>query len=161
MRRYSNFRPDEIEADFSRRVMPALNYCLRTGNAMTASIFISLAGLINSCHTSNPLRAACFSYGSGCCSEFFSGIIFPDSRATLARFEVESSLNARHQLSLEEYDDILSNREATSFGIKDCSIDSATYSNVIQRRARYPCLLLREISNFQRDYVWAHELSSD
>jgi len=74
MRKIARAKPGEIEIDFEKRVMPGMKYCQRVGNFMGATIFMALAGIVDYGQFDTPKRVGCFSYGSGCCSEFYSGI---------------------------------------------------------------------------------------
>ena len=70
MRKMAGAKPAEIEADFQKRVTPGLKYCQRVGNIMGGTVFLSLASTIDYGQFDTPQRVGCFSYGSGCCSEF-------------------------------------------------------------------------------------------
>ena len=78
--------------------MPGLTYCQRVGNIMGGTVFMALAATIDQALFDTPQRIGCFSYGSGCCSEFFSGVVTPHGRERLRRFEIEKHLNERYQL---------------------------------------------------------------
>lgn len=82
MRKNTDASPKEIEQDFQRRVVPGLTYCQRVGNIMGGTVFLSLASVIDNGPFDSPVRVGCFSYGSGCCSEFFSGIVTKDARCS-------------------------------------------------------------------------------
>ena len=80
MRKLAQARPAEIEVDFERRVSPGLAYCRRIGNSMGAAAMMSLLSTISNAEIDAPARVGCFSYGSGCCSEFFSGVVTPEGQ---------------------------------------------------------------------------------
>lgn len=71
-----------FEERYARRVEVALEGNRRTGNAYSASLYLSLAGLLEGGGqgVANE-QLTFFSYGSGCCAELFSGRIGPDARA--------------------------------------------------------------------------------
>ncbi|MEA2491930.1 MAG: polyketide biosynthesis 3-hydroxy-3-methylglutaryl-CoA synthase-like enzyme PksG, partial [Acidobacteriota bacterium] len=71
MRKQCKAAPKEIEADFERRAVPGLRHCQRVGNIMGATTLLSLVSTIEHGDFDAPQRIGCFSYGSGCCSEFF------------------------------------------------------------------------------------------
>ena len=75
MRKLVKSKPKAIEEDFERRVLPGLNYCQRVGNIMGATAALSLLSTIDNGRFETPQRVGVFSYGSGCCSEFFSGVV--------------------------------------------------------------------------------------
>ncbi len=66
--------PAEIEADFQRRVAPSLAHCVQVGNIYSATVYLALCSLIDQADIDRPRRVGLFSYGSGCSSEFYSGI---------------------------------------------------------------------------------------
>src|SRR5262249_41007536 len=60
------------QASFERQVAPTLGLCAQVGNAYTASLYLGLAGLLQrDAAALAGERVGLFSYGSGCCSEFF------------------------------------------------------------------------------------------
>ena len=63
--------PPIVEADFEKRVRPSLRYCQEVGNIYSGTIFLALCGVLAG--LTAPARIGLFSYGSGCCSEFYSG----------------------------------------------------------------------------------------
>lgn len=74
MRKLAQAKPKDIEEDFNIRITPGLNWCQRVGNIMGATTMLSLASTIANGDFENPQRIGVYSYGSGCCSEFFSGV---------------------------------------------------------------------------------------
>ena len=82
-----------------------LTYARSLGNAYTASLYISLASLLE--HDDTDLsgkRIGLFSYGSGCVGEFFSGIIQPSYRSVLDKKGHQRILSSRRKISYEEYE---------------------------------------------------------
>src|SRR5882757_10696061 len=92
MRKTVKATPREIEADFERRVMPGLTYCQRVGNIMGATTMLSLLSTIEHGDFQTPQRIGCFSYGSGCCSEFFSGIATKDGQERVQKLGIKEQL---------------------------------------------------------------------
>jgi polyketide biosynthesis 3-hydroxy-3-methylglutaryl-CoA synthase-like enzyme PksG len=75
MRKLKRLPPPEIEADFQKRMLPALKYCQEVGNVYSATVFLAVCGLIDAADFSTgDKKIGLFSYGSGCCSEFYSGV---------------------------------------------------------------------------------------
>lgn len=153
LRKMTTARPNEIEPDFQRRVTPGLMYCQRVGNIMGASTLLSLAGTIDHGNFEQPQRLGCFSYGSGCCSEFFSGVVTNDGQRRLRAREIKRQLDQRHALTLEQYDSILRGHGVIPFGTRDAQPDP----NLVPRGASAhgePRLLLKEIKAYHRKYEW-------
>lgn len=154
MRKLAKAKMDEIEADFTRRVMPGMSYCQRIGNAMGATIFVSLAGTIDQVQLTSPKRVGCFSYGSGCCSEFYSGIITPAGQQTQRRFDIAAGLEQRYRLSMVEYDSLLRLSEPVKFGTRNADLDRSGFSEILQTGKKTPRLVLDRIVNYHREYIW-------
>jgi polyketide biosynthesis 3-hydroxy-3-methylglutaryl-CoA synthase-like enzyme PksG len=154
MRKTAGARPPEIEADFERRVAPGLVYCQRVGNIMGATMFLSLASTIDNAGFDTPRRVGCFSYGSGCCSEFYSGVVSPRGRDLQRRFGIESRLNERYRLSMEEYDALIEASQAVKFGTRNVKPDLGLLPDAIASCRGKERLFLEEIREFHRIYRW-------
>lgn len=154
MRRITQAKPNEIEADYVQRVKPGLEYCQRVGNIMGATLYLSLAGTIDKGTFDSPKRIGCFSYGSGCCSEFYSGVVMPQSQEYLRRFEIERNLNDRYQLSMDEYESLLKGSGAVRFGTRNTKLDFQLVPGVIDSGKGRQRLYLEEIYEFHRKYRW-------
>ncbi|MGH8258432.1 MAG: hydroxymethylglutaryl-CoA synthase family protein [Steroidobacteraceae bacterium] len=154
MRKMVQASPAEIEEDFRRRVLPGVAYCQRVGNIMGGTVFLALASMIDRAPIDTPRRIGCFSYGSGCCSEFFSGIVTPASQARQRRFAIEAGLDRRYRLSMEEYESILRGSAAVKFGARNALIDARFLSRAREAGSGTRRLFLREIKEFHREYEW-------
>ena len=104
LRRLHRLTPDEIEDDFHRRVEPGLSLCQRVGNIMGGTLYLNMLGAISDASTTGALRLGLFAYGSGCCSEFFSGVVPPGGVDKVRSLELESALDDRYRLGVDEYD---------------------------------------------------------
>ena len=155
MRKVARAKPAEIEADFEQRVLPGLRYCQRVGNIMGGTVFMALASAIDHADCTGPRRIGCFSYGSGCCSEFFSGVIGPQSQARIKQQNIGQQLDSRHRLSMEEYDSILTGSNAVRFGTRNVVLDKTFIAAAREPADANKRLYLREIREFHREYEWA------
>jgi polyketide biosynthesis 3-hydroxy-3-methylglutaryl-CoA synthase-like enzyme PksG len=154
MRKMAKVERSEIEADFKQRVMPGLTYCQRVGNIMGGTLFLALAATIDQAPFDAPQRIGCFSYGSGCCSEFYSGVVTPNGRENLRRFEIEKRLNERYQLSMDEYDAVLRGSGSVKFGTRNVTLDLECIPGVPASYRGQQRLILQEISEYHRKYAW-------
>jgi polyketide biosynthesis 3-hydroxy-3-methylglutaryl-CoA synthase-like enzyme PksG len=154
MRRMVKAKPQEIEEDFHKRVMPGLIYCQRVGNVMGATVLLSLASTIDNADLESPKRIGCYSYGSGCCSEFYSGVATPSGQEKQRRFKMQEHLNSRYQLDMDEYLLLLKQGEAVKFGTRNIKVDSSTYQKAIDRAGGRELLILDRINEFHREYRW-------
>jgi polyketide biosynthesis 3-hydroxy-3-methylglutaryl-CoA synthase-like enzyme PksG len=154
MRKMTKATPAEIEADFTRRVLPGMIYCQRVGNIMGATLFLYLASMIDKAPFDSPKRIGCFSYGSGCCSEFFSGISSAQSKERLGRLRIEERLNSRYRLSMDEYDELLKGSEAVKFGTRNYVSNFSVIPNALNADRGRERLFLERINEFHREYKW-------
>lgn len=160
MRKHTDIARGDIEQDFVRRVQPGLNYCQRVGNIMGATIMTSLTSAIEHGDFSQPRRIGLFSYGSGCSSEFYSGVATLSGQQKLHAMQVGAQLASRYQLSMQDYDALLEGGQAVRFGTRDARLDldllpqvrsaiSATLAATESRR-----IFLTQIEGFYRRYEW-------
>jgi polyketide biosynthesis 3-hydroxy-3-methylglutaryl-CoA synthase-like enzyme PksG len=154
MRKVAKAKADEIEADFHRRVMPGLQYCQRVGNIMGATVFMSLASTIDNSDADGTARVGCFSYGSGCCSEFYSGLVSAEGRRRQRRFGMEKHLSDRYRLSIGDYETIMKNAGMVRFGTRNLTLDYDFIPGIARRPRAAPVLVLKEIKEFHRTYEW-------
>jgi len=154
MRKMAQAKPAEIEEDFQRRVVPGMNYCQRVGNIMGGTVFMSLASTIDNGQFQSPRRVGCFSYGSGCCSEFYSGVVTPDGQARQRRFAIGRNLDERYRLSMDEYHAILLASGAVKFGTRNVQLDANFIAAARESTRGKGRLFLREIKQFHREYEW-------
>lgn len=156
MRKIAKSSSDEIEEDFNRRVIPGMAYCQRVGNMMGATTLFSLLSTIEHGNFSDPKRIGIFSYGSGCCSEFFSGTATSEGKKVLQQFNFKNDLENRYELSMDEYQNLLLESSQLKFGTRNLILDNnfiPQARNVLGR----DILFLKEIKEFHREYEWCHE----
>ena len=92
--------------DADEGVADGLSYTRATGNSYTASLYESLACLLDTNHELAGKRLGLFSYGSGCMGEFFSGVVDADYRRHLMNEGHSTMLADRTELTYQEYEDI-------------------------------------------------------
>lgn len=157
MREYGAGPEQEIEEDFGRRVLPSLHYPRVVGNLCSGSVYLALASLIDHASMRGGARVGMFAYGSGCSSEFFSGVVDDGSAAALAGFRVRESLDARRELSFEEYALLLKENLRCLVPVRQRSVDLDRYRDFIQEgrlRQQGGLLALSGIENYHREYEW-------
>jgi polyketide biosynthesis 3-hydroxy-3-methylglutaryl-CoA synthase-like enzyme PksG len=154
MRKHYKAPPNDIAADFKTRLTPSLTYGRRVGNTAGGSVFFALAGMIDTVDLSEPLRVGLFSYGSGCCSEFFSGVVDAQGAARLGAMGISRVLDDRHSLSIDEYETLLSGASAVRFGTRDAQINRHLIP-AAWRDTGGARLVLDSIDSYHRNYIWA------
>lgn len=154
MRKFKKARPDQIESDFEKRVTPSLRYCQRVGNIMGATSQLALLSTIANGDFSSPKRIGVFSYGSGCSSEFYSGVATKASQDVVNTFHVARELDNRYKLSMKEYEDTFTVNHELRFGIKNYQVDFTRFPQVFNTIKGRNRIVLKEIKDFHRIYEW-------
>lgn len=155
MRKLLKATPPDIENDFDKRVAPGINYCQRVGNIMGGTLFMSLASTIANGNFKIPKRLGCFSYGSGCCSEFFSGVVSESGHRNVRAMDIERKLDKRYSLGMEEYQAILMGNNSMRFGTRNLKVDIQRLHATTQSFNNEKRLLLTGIKEFHREYQWS------
>jgi hydroxymethylglutaryl-CoA synthase len=91
-------------ASFEAQVAPSLALPSRIGNTYTASLYFGLASMLQD---GVEGRIGMFSYGSGCSSEFFSGVVGPRAKQVMARARIDEVLAERVRIDVDEYQRIM------------------------------------------------------
>jgi polyketide biosynthesis 3-hydroxy-3-methylglutaryl-CoA synthase-like enzyme PksG len=152
LRKIAKAAPAEIEADFNRRVSGSLRHGQRVGNTAGASLLLALAGTIESGDFSSPRRVGLFSYGSGCCSEFFSGVVDSEGQQRLRAMNIGPALDRRYRLSMPEYETLLRGNAVLRFGTRDARFDHDVVPGAWPVFAQQGLLVLDTIEGYHRNY---------
>jgi polyketide biosynthesis 3-hydroxy-3-methylglutaryl-CoA synthase-like enzyme PksG len=156
MRKHAKLSAKEIELDFKRRMYPSLKYCIQVGNVYSATLYLALCGLIESGEFNGDKRVGLFSYGSGCSSEFYSGVISPRSKRKIQKMSLDRSIEDRCELSMARYDDMLSQNMEWLFGVQDKKVNLANFSEIYGKYYEGKGLLrLSEVKDYHRVYSWS------
>jgi 3-hydroxy-3-methylglutaryl CoA synthase len=143
-----------LEEEYNLRTRPSLWANMELGNIYSGSLYLSLAGLLERGeHTVENAHLGLFSYGSGCCSEFFTGRFGNDANHWKNRIGIGNGLKKRTELSYEDY---LEYMQATS---KLEENGSYTYGKEIVS-AKHNLVSFCGIQNHQRIYAWSEAISS-
>lgn len=154
MRKLARSKPDEIERDFGKRVAPGITYCQRVGNIMGGTLYMALAGVIDRAELDSERRVGCFSYGSGCCSEFFSGVVTQSSQQRQRDFRITEHLDRRYRLSMDEYGSILRGQDAVRFGTRNLDMPEGDFAAAKTDGSGRARLCLTRVKDFHREYQW-------
>ncbi len=154
MRKFKKVAPAIIEEDFQRRVVPSLEYCQRVGNVMGATTHLALASAIDNGSFDQPKRLGVFAYGSGCSSEFFSGLVTKQGQEKLRQFNMLGHLDDRIVMDMEAYESTFEANNQIKFGTKNLKIDTSLQPDAFRHVEGKNKLILSEIKNFHRVYEW-------
>ncbi|NSL85663.1 hydroxymethylglutaryl-CoA synthase family protein [Chitinophaga sp. Mgbs1] len=156
MRKFTQCNTMDIDIDFIKRVYPGLVYCMQVGNMMSGMLYLSLASTIEHSEISGESRVGCFSYGSGCCSEFYSGTFNHESKAALKKFSIDKRISDRHSLTNAEFDIVTNGMNTIKFGTRILSPDTQIVPGAWELAKRNGYLYLKEISDYHRKYAWSN-----
>ena len=145
---------DVVQADFDRRVLPGLKYCQRVGNIMGGTLYLALASTLDNVPIDRPGRIGLFSYGSGCSSEFFSGVVTPESRRLIQEHRLAAHLDNRAMLTQPDYERLLRLNRTVAFGTRNLASDYHAFPGVWDRIEGRQRLVLKNIKEFHREYEW-------
>ncbi|HEY7144572.1 MAG TPA: hydroxymethylglutaryl-CoA synthase [Streptosporangiaceae bacterium] len=147
--------PAAVEADFQRRVAPSLAYPGIVGNLCSGSVYLALASLLDHADVSAGARVGLYSYGSGCSSEFFSGVVTAQSAAAVGAMRIGRCLAARCELDFAEYAALLAASARCLVPERDRRIEVADYLPLARRygldRELLVCTGTKE---YHRTYEW-------
>lgn len=108
------------------------------GNTYTASLYSSLASLLDHEDDLTGKRIGLFSYGSGLVSEFFTGIIQPGYNNGGRRERTENLINARVPLDVDTYRDLHSQEHSSAQDLETPRVTKGPFRFAgIKNRARY------------------------
>lgn len=157
MRKFKPPSLEAIQADFEKRVVPSLKYCVEVGNIFGGTVYLALCGVIDSARIDGPKRVGLYSYGSGCSSEFYSGVITPQSQEKQRKMGIARALQNRYVLNMQEYDNLLQLNSELLFGIKEITIDPRPYSQIYEKQfSGKNLLVLKDIGkDYHRNYAWS------
>ena len=98
----------EGAGSFERQVAPSLTVCARVGNVYTGSLYLGLAGMLREGPPALAgKRIGLFSYGSGCASEFFSGVVGKGAAERIQRARLDEVIGARERVTVDEYERLM------------------------------------------------------
>jgi polyketide biosynthesis 3-hydroxy-3-methylglutaryl-CoA synthase-like enzyme PksG len=156
LRRHTALSSDQIEADFRRRTEPSLKYCSQAGNVYSAAVYLALCSLIDGVQPQRDERIGVFSYGSGCASEFYSGVVPAGAAQVLARHGLPEQLGDRYPLSMEEYEVLSDLAPQRMCGGRDMTFDVSPYERIYKEGfADRELLVLDGIEDYHRRYRWS------
>ena len=156
LRKWKPLSKAEVWAHFEHKTLASLRFVRRMGGTYASSPLIGLMGLIDG---SDDLRTGdrvgIYSYGSGCCAEFYSGLVGPAAREVVRDAGLPRLLDARHAVSVEAYEEV--ERERTRY--IDCGdyapgLDGleSWYERHYQGRG---LLVFRGMKDYYRRYAWS------
>jgi hydroxymethylglutaryl-CoA synthase len=97
----------DADASYQAEVAPSLRIPSQVGNIYTGSLYMALASLLDSeAKAIEGQQVGMFSYGSGCCAEYFVGKVVPGAGAFMQKLAVADGLENRRRYTVAEYEAI-------------------------------------------------------
>ncbi len=156
MRKLKRMPPPAIEEDFRRRLEPSLAYCQRVGNIYSGTVFLALCGVLENGSFGPQKRIGLFSYGSGCCSEFYSGLADAASQRQVTSRGIARHLDSRRELDMHEYERLIELARGIPFGTRNAEVDRSAFADIERSHFTGAGLLtFRGIVDYRRQYVWS------
>jgi polyketide biosynthesis 3-hydroxy-3-methylglutaryl-CoA synthase-like enzyme PksG len=152
MMREAGTPADRVGADFERRMAPSLVYPAQVGNLCSGSVYLALASLLDNAVVDGDGRVGLYSYGSGCSSEFFSGVVGPGSVSAIAGQGIGAHLARRRALSFDDYVELLPAALRVLVPEADRRVDLDPYENYFA--AGGGLLVHTGTKDFHRMYEW-------
>jgi len=156
LRRLGITHKKETWAHFAHKTLPCLPYVRRMGGTFGSSTFIALMGLIA---TDEELRTGdrigVFSYGSGSCSELWSGKIGVDAKSAVRAAGLPELLDARRIVSVAEYEAVEKARSAAVDSgefATDLDLLPQWYENYYRGKG---LLIFKGMEQYYRQYAWS------
>lgn len=145
---------DDVQQDFEQRVRPSLTFPQLVGNIMGATLYLALASTLEHAVITDPARIGLFSYGSGCSSEFFSGVVTSQSVDLIRTRSVQDRLDRRVLLAQPQYENLLRLNRKVAFGTRNLVSDYQEFPDVYDVVQGSERLVLKGITKYHREYEW-------
>lgn len=105
--------PEDIGAEFKKKVEPGLFISKRIGNIYTGSLYASLISLLYQTPNISDKNLVLFSYGSGLCSTIMQAHIISNPLSPSQITDIDNSFKNRICIPAEEYSRIMKYKEET------------------------------------------------
>ena len=156
LRKWKPLSRGEAWAHFERKTLASLCYIRRMGGTYASSPFIGLMGTIDGAEDVRPGdRVSVYSYGAGCCAEFYSGLIGVAAREVVREAGLSALLDARQAVSVEEYEEVERYRSASI----DCGDYEPGLGGLEDWYGRHyrgqGYLIFRGMRDYYRQYAWS------
>lgn len=145
----------DSEADFEQRVGPSLRYPSRIGNLCSGSVYTALASVIDHAEIDDGARVGLYSYGSGCSSEFFSGVVDTASGQAMREMRISERLDRRVTLRFGEYASLLEGSVSCLVPERNRTVDTEPFLPLYAKYGeRQDLLVWTGTKDYHRTYDW-------
>lgn len=146
----------EVIEDFENRVVPTLKFSRHLGSTYSSSNLVGLAALLSGdSKTIGGDRIGFYAYGSGAIGEFWSSKLCDGAQNKMREMGIQSELDARMDISVEEYENIELSRSQT-VELSDFQPDRGFPEGLWESAYKGKRLLtLEKVENHVRTYAWS------
>jgi hydroxymethylglutaryl-CoA synthase len=114
LRAFGGATKAEAKRIWEQKTLPSLKHVRRMGGTYASSTFIDLLGLVDATpELKAGDRIGMFSYGSGSCAEFYSGLVGPRAHEVAREANLGALLDSRRRIDVREYEEC--ERERTCY----------------------------------------------
>lgn len=156
LRQFGAYKKAEADALWEQKTKKSITYSRRMGGTYAGSTFIGMLGMIDNSDDVKPGdRFGVFSYGSGSCAEFYSGLVGTDAKAVAKEAGLRQLLDSRYKASVREYEE--ADRERTLY-VEDgeCKIATNGYNDLYRKHYVGSGLLTyKGMGDYYRQYAVA------
>jgi hydroxymethylglutaryl-CoA synthase len=97
----------EADASFAVEVAPSLRLPSQVGNIYTGSLYLAVASLLDAeAGLLEGQQIGLFSYGSGCCAEYFAARVTPGAGAFVQQLRLADPIRERRKYTFAQYEAI-------------------------------------------------------
>jgi len=156
LRQFGSYKKAEADAIWEQKTKKSLTYSRRMGGTYAGSTFIGMLGMIDNSEDIRPGdRFGVFSYGSGCCAEFYSGLVGYDAKAVAREAGLRELQDSRYKCSVREYEE--ADRERTLYTeVGDFQPATNGYNDLYKKRYEGSGLLVyKGMHDYYRQYARA------
>ncbi len=153
---YGKMKKSEVQANFDEKVGKSLKIPRAVGNTYSSTVYTCLMSLLLDDGEVKPGdRIGIYSFGSGACAEFYSGIVLPGSIEYIKSLGIDDYLASRYELSIEEFDNL--SRKRSSHAEKasyktDMNYPEGWYDKYYRGKGK---LIFKGSTDYIREYEWS------
>ncbi|WP_194837270.1 hydroxymethylglutaryl-CoA synthase family protein [Nocardia sp. XZ_19_369] len=155
-RKHGRRSRDEVARHFRDAVADSLVLAQEVGNTYSASLYLALSSMLVHGKVEAGQRIGLFSYGSGCCSEFYSGTLRSKAADAPGPIAMNAAIGQRRELDMATYELISELAEQRFSGVEHADVTIEPYRDLYEEcLAGTGLAVLDSIKDFERHYRFA------
>ncbi|MFE3544342.1 hydroxymethylglutaryl-CoA synthase family protein [Nocardia sp. NPDC059177] len=146
----------EVARHFQVAMAGGLEFAQDVGNTYGASLYLALCSMLVHGHAKPGQRVGLFSYGSGCCSEFYSGTLQEGATSAPGPMAMSAAIGQRQELDMATYELVSELGEQRFCGVEHAEMTIEPYRELFEAcLAGTGLAVLESIEGFERHYRFA------